>query len=44
MPKTLLHPQHDPHYYTRMREGVQRAAQGIGRSWWKRFFQVRGRN
>lgn len=39
----LLHPQHDPEYYNRMREGVHRSAKGIQRSWWKRFFQVRGK-
>lgn len=39
---TLLHPAHDPQYYSRMREGVHRSQQGIGRSWWKRFFQVKG--
>jgi hypothetical protein len=29
-------------YYKRMMDGVHRAAQGQGRSWWKSFFQVRG--
>jgi hypothetical protein len=29
-------------YYTRIREGVQLAAQGKGRSWWKSFFQLKG--
>ncbi|GMK58242.1 hypothetical protein CspeluHIS016_0502740 [Cutaneotrichosporon spelunceum] len=38
----LLHPAHDPEYYERMHTGVRRSQQGIGRSWWKRFFQVRG--
>ncbi|BEI82427.1 hypothetical protein CcaverHIS002_0302950 [Cutaneotrichosporon cavernicola] len=38
----LLHPAHDPEYYERMLTGVRRSQQGIGRSWWKRFFQVRG--
>ncbi|WOO79620.1 uncharacterized protein LOC62_02G003150 [Vanrija pseudolonga] len=40
---TTTHPRHDPYYYTRMRDGVHRAQLGIGRSWWKRFFQVRGK-
>ncbi|KAL1409607.1 hypothetical protein Q8F55_003602 [Vanrija albida] len=39
---TTTHPRHDTYYYTRMRDGVHRAQLGIGRSWWKRFFQVRG--
>jgi hypothetical protein len=38
----MTHPVHDPHYYDRMRDGVHRSQQGISRSWWKRFFQVRG--
>ncbi|GFZ43728.1 hypothetical protein JCM24511_01448 [Saitozyma sp. JCM 24511] len=37
-----LRPRHDPMYYKRMMDGVHRAAQGQGRSWWKSFFQVRG--
>ncbi|KAL7421299.1 hypothetical protein Q5752_004184 [Cryptotrichosporon argae] len=37
-----LRPAHDVHLYDRTREGVHRSAKGIGRSWWKRFFQVKG--
>lgn len=38
----MLKPQYDPHYYIRLRDGVHKAQQGQGRSWWRSFFQLRG--
>jgi hypothetical protein len=37
-----LQPAHDPLYFKRMLDGVHRASKGVGRSWWRRFFQVKG--
>lgn len=37
-----LAPSHDPQYYTRIKDGVHRSAEGKGRSWWKSFFQLKG--
>jgi hypothetical protein len=39
---TTLRPAHDPLYYKRILDGVHRAQKGEGRSWWRRFFQMRG--
>jgi hypothetical protein len=37
-----LKPLHDPIYYSRMVEGVNRSSKGQGRSFWRKFFQLRG--
>ncbi|WRT63486.1 uncharacterized protein IL334_000391 [Kwoniella shivajii] len=38
----IVSPPNDPHYYTRVRNGVRNAEQGIQRPWWKVFFNVKG--
>ncbi|KAI0346530.1 hypothetical protein BDW22DRAFT_1405334 [Trametopsis cervina] len=38
--KKTLSPKSMPHYYDRLVEGVEKSAQGIGRPWWKIFFNV----
>lgn len=40
--QTTLRPAYDPLYYKRILDGVHRAQKGEGRSWWRRFFQLRG--
>lgn len=40
--KRTLAPPSDPLYYTRLLQGVELSAQGKGRSWFKRFFSVKG--
>jgi hypothetical protein len=40
--KRTLSPATDPMYFTRLVQGVELSAQGKARSWWKRFFQLRG--
>ncbi|KAK1926335.1 hypothetical protein DB88DRAFT_481482 [Papiliotrema laurentii] len=37
-----VRPAHDPLYYKRILDGVARSQRGEGRSWWRRFFQVKG--
>ncbi|ORX34555.1 hypothetical protein BD324DRAFT_653329 [Kockovaella imperatae] len=39
-----LTPAHDPNTYLRILNGVRQSAKGQGRAWWKRFFQVRGKD
>ncbi|WWC85633.1 uncharacterized protein L201_000499 [Kwoniella dendrophila CBS 6074] len=39
---STLTPANDPHYYTRFRNGVRNAEQGIQRPWWKIFFNIKG--
>lgn len=36
----MLRPASMPQYYTRLVEGFDKSAQGIGRPWWKIFFGV----
>ncbi|KAK6905028.1 hypothetical protein I203_105847 [Kwoniella mangroviensis CBS 8507] len=40
---SILTPANDPHYYTRFRNGVRNAEQGIARPWWKIFFDIKGK-
>ncbi|KAH9856370.1 hypothetical protein C2E23DRAFT_882441 [Lenzites betulinus] len=35
-----LQPASAPHYYTRLVEAFDKSAQGIGRPWWKIFFNI----
>lgn len=35
-----LKPASMPLYYTRLVEGYEKSAQGIGRPWWKIFFGI----
>lgn len=35
-----LRPASFPHYYTRLVEAFDKSAQGIGRPWWKIFFNI----
>ncbi|ORY32008.1 hypothetical protein BCR39DRAFT_525189 [Naematelia encephala] len=37
-----LRPSYDPVMYDRIVQGVERASKGQGRSFWRRFFQLRG--
>ncbi|PCH43015.1 hypothetical protein WOLCODRAFT_73673 [Wolfiporia cocos MD-104 SS10] len=37
---STLKPASMPHYYTRLVEGFEKSARGIGRPWWKIFFGV----
>ncbi|WVW81618.1 hypothetical protein I302_103613 [Kwoniella bestiolae CBS 10118] len=39
----ILTPPNDPHYYTRFRNGVRNAEQGIARPWWRIFFDMKGK-
>ncbi|KAK8845304.1 hypothetical protein IAR55_006017 [Kwoniella newhampshirensis] len=39
---TLLSPPNDVHYYTRIRNAVHNAENGIKRPWWKTFFSIKG--
>ncbi|OSD03681.1 hypothetical protein PYCCODRAFT_1466603 [Trametes coccinea BRFM310] len=36
----MLHPPSYPQYYTRLIEAFDKSAQGIGRPWWKIFFNI----
>jgi len=36
----ILKPASAPHHYERLVEGVEKSAQGIGRPWWKVFFNI----
>lgn len=36
----ILKPASMPHHYTRLVEGFEKSAKGIGRPWWKIFFGV----
>ncbi|KAI0776830.1 hypothetical protein BD413DRAFT_468621 [Trametes elegans] len=36
----MLQPASFPHYYTRLVEAFDQSAKGIGRPWWKIFFNV----
>ncbi|KAF8591783.1 hypothetical protein K439DRAFT_793752 [Ramaria rubella] len=36
----LTHPASMPEYYIRLLEGVEKSQRGIGRPWWKVFFNV----
>ncbi|EPS94602.1 hypothetical protein FOMPIDRAFT_1054949 [Fomitopsis schrenkii] len=36
----MLKPASMPQYYTRLVEGYEKSAKGIGRPWWKVFFGV----
>jgi len=36
----ILQPASMPQYYTRLVEGYEKSAKGIGRPWWKRFFGI----
>ncbi|KAI0703465.1 hypothetical protein BC835DRAFT_1027124 [Cytidiella melzeri] len=38
--ESTLNPKSMPLYYKRLVEGVEKSAQGIGRPWWKIFFNV----
>ncbi|WWD22251.1 hypothetical protein CI109_106742 [Kwoniella shandongensis] len=38
----ILTPPNDVHYYTRIRNAVHNAENGIKRPWWKTFFSVKG--
>jgi hypothetical protein len=35
-----MKPASSPHHYERLREGYEKAIQGIKRPWWKIFFNV----
>ena len=35
-----LKPASMPMYYQRLNEGYEKSAQGIGRPWWKIFFNI----
>ncbi len=37
-----LAPASDPFYYTRLLQGVELSTRGKGRSWFKRFFSLKG--
>jgi len=36
----MLHPPSMPHHYDRLVEAFEKSAQGVGRPWWKVFFNV----
>ncbi|KZT66745.1 hypothetical protein DAEQUDRAFT_437424 [Daedalea quercina L-15889] len=36
----ILRPASMPQYYTRLVEGYEKSAKGIGRPWWKVFFGI----
>ncbi|KZT24957.1 hypothetical protein NEOLEDRAFT_1178726 [Neolentinus lepideus HHB14362 ss-1] len=40
LPPNLLKPASMPHHYTRLVEGFEKSAKGIGRPWWKVFFGI----
>ncbi|KAF9649554.1 hypothetical protein BDM02DRAFT_1806570 [Thelephora ganbajun] len=38
--KHMMQPASMPHHYDRLTEAFVKSSQGIGRPWWKRFFNV----
>ncbi|KAF9784666.1 hypothetical protein BJ322DRAFT_1065679 [Thelephora terrestris] len=38
--KRIMQPASMPHHYERLTEAFVKSSQGIGRPWWKRFFNV----
>lgn len=36
----MMEPASMPHHYDRLTEAFAKSSQGIGRPWWKRFFNV----
>ncbi|KAI0920474.1 hypothetical protein AcW1_002202 [Taiwanofungus camphoratus] len=36
----ILKPASTPHHYSRLVEGFEKSAKGIGRPWWKIFFGI----
>lgn len=36
----ILHPPSMPHHYDRLVEAFEKSAKGIGRPWWKVFFNI----
>ncbi|KIJ24662.1 hypothetical protein M422DRAFT_274496 [Sphaerobolus stellatus SS14] len=40
LPEKLASPASMPLYYTRLLDGIEKSKQGIGRPWWKVFFNI----
>ncbi|KAI0255425.1 hypothetical protein BJV78DRAFT_1119520 [Lactifluus subvellereus] len=40
IPQTVLRPASMPLHYVRLKEGYEKSLKGIGRPWWKIFFNV----